>query len=108
MQSNKLVQSNKIEELLQYSNPERVAKNSMNYFNKYVPVYPSFQSAKKYMIKKPDGKFVHFGQMGYLDFTKHLDKKRQYNYLKRAMKIRGNWFNDIYSPNSLAIHLLWV
>lgn len=98
----------KLEDLLQYSNPSKVAQNSIDYFGKHIPIYISSQPAKKYMVQKPDGKLVHFGQMGYSDFTKHLDKTRQSNYLKRAMKIRGNWFNDLYSPNSLSIHLLWV
>ena len=60
------------------------------------------------MLKTPDGKWVHFGQMGYEDFTKHSDKQRQRKYLKRAMNIRGNWFQDAYSPNMVAINLLWM
>jgi len=30
------------------------------------------------------------------------------NYLKRALKIKGNWMYDEYSPNNLSIYLLWM
>jgi len=32
---------------------------------------------------------------------------RREAYLNRANNIRGNWYQDKYSPNNLAIHLLW-
>lgn len=96
------------DELLLYSDPARVAKNAAKYFDTYTPVYISYKSTKKYMIKKPDGKFVHFGEMGYSDYTKHLDKARRDRYLKRAMNISGNWYEDPYSANMLAINLLWM
>ena len=98
----------KYDELIQYSNPSRVYKNSLDYFGKAVPLYMSNKPTKKYMIRKPDGKYVHFGQMGHKDFTRTLDKEKQRKYLKRAMGINGNWFNDPYSPNNLSLHLLWV
>ena len=41
------------------------------------------------------------------DYTKHQDLKRLNNYLSRATKIKGNWKKDKYSPNNLAINLLW-
>ncbi len=40
-------------------------------------------------------------------FTKHQDLNRLKNYLSRATKIKGNWRKDKYSPNNLAINLLW-
>ncbi len=39
--------------------------------------------------------------------TKHQDLKRLNIYLSRATKIKGNWKKDKYSPNNLAINLLW-
>ena len=54
-----------------------------------------------------DNKYVHFGDLRYEDFTKHQDKERLNNYLSRATKIKGNWRNNKYSPNNLAINLLW-
>lgn len=55
----------------------------------------------------PSGKLVHFGQMGYEDFTKHKDKKRRASYLRRASKIKGDWKADKFSPNNLAMNILW-
>jgi hypothetical protein len=45
--------------------------------------------------------------MRYEDFTKHKDENRRRNYLKRASNIKGNWKDNPYSKNNLAIHLLW-
>ena len=45
-------------------------------------------SKKKYMVLNPDtNKWIHFGQMGNEDFTKHKDDKRRQNYLKRTLNI---------------------
>ena len=54
-----------------------------------------------------NNKFIHFGQLGYDDFTKHKDEQRRQAYLARANKIKGNWIQDKYSPNNLSIKLLW-
>lgn len=67
----------------------------------------STRKDKKYMIQDPNNKWVHFGQMGYEDYTKHRDDNRRMNYLNRASKIKGRWKTNKYSPNNLAIHLLW-
>jgi len=57
---------------------------------------------------------VKFGRKGYGDFIKYsLDEgvdeaqKHRSAYLSRATKIRGDWAKDMYSPNSLAINILW-
>ncbi len=36
-----------------------------------------------------ENEWVHFGQLGYEDFTKHVDEQRRLNYLKRSTKIKG-------------------
>jgi len=54
-----------------------------------------------------ENKLVHFGDLRYEYFSKHQDLERLKNYLSRASKIKGNWKKDKYSPNSLAINLLW-
>jgi hypothetical protein len=87
------------------------------------------------MIFNPHtNKFVHFGGMGYLDYTKYIqlynkkyadlhrtrylykytqlyDKKdadlHRTRYLNRALNIKGDWKNDHYSANFLSILLLW-
>jgi len=53
------------------------------------------------------GKLIYFGAIPYEDYTKHGDEKRRQSYLKRSMNIKGDWYKNIYSPNFLAIVLLW-
>jgi hypothetical protein len=90
-----------------YSNPTEVYRRASKYLGKTAKISLSTKKEKKYMVITPDGKTVHFGQMGYEDYTKHKNKTRRKNYLKRSRKIRGNWKKNKYSPNNLAIHLLW-
>ena len=94
-------------ELAKYSTPSIVQSRANAYFGHKVPVYPSTRKQKKYQIQDPNGKWIHFGQMGYEDYTKHKDKERRKRYLTRATKIHGQWKHNVYSPNNLAIHLLW-
>jgi len=89
------------------SDPERVLQNAKEYFGKEITLYPSSRKDKKYMIQKPDGKMVHFGQQGAEDFTYHKNETRRQNYLNRASNIKGNWKDNKYSPNNLSINLLW-
>lgn len=94
--------------LSDYSNIQEAQRKAYNYLGKNGVIYPSTHKDKKYMVYNPDtGKYVHFGQYGYEDHTKHRDEKRRGAYLARATKIRGNWANDKYSPNNLSIHILW-
>lgn len=99
----------KVEELKKYSNPREAQRKAYRYLGKkHGKIYPSSRREKKYMIQKPGTKkLVHFGQMGYEDFTKHKNSTRRKNYLNRSRKIRGNWKKDKFSANSLAIHVLW-
>lgn len=96
----------KYDELLKVSNPRRVLKR----LHKYLPgvdLYISTKKNKKYMIKNLQGKFIHFGDMNYADYTRHRDEVRRINYLQRATNIQGDWRDNKYSPNSLSTHLLW-
>ena len=93
--------------ILKYSNPAQVYRLASKYLGKKAKIGLSTKKDKKYMVTTPDGKIVHFGEMGYEDFTRHKDKTRRKNYLTRSRKIRGNWKSDKYSANNLAIHLLW-
>ena len=96
------------EELRKYSNPEIAQKMAYKYLGKTADIYQSWKPEKKYVIYNPDkNKFIHFGQMGYEDFTQHQNLDRRKNYLNRSMNIKGNWKDDPYSPNNLSIHILW-
>ena len=70
-------------------------------------VQPSTRKNKKYMIMNDNNKLVHFGDLRYEDYTKHHDEDRLNRYISRATKIKGKWRRDKYSPNNLAINLLW-
>jgi hypothetical protein len=97
----------KYEELLKYSDPDRVRYNLDKYLGKDIPLYISTRRTKKYMVRNDKGKFIHFGQMGYEDYTRHMSDIRRIRYLNRATNIRGNWRDDPYSSNNMSIHLLW-
>ena len=101
--------NDKLKELMKISNPAKVLKNAIKYFNNpNVKIYVSSKKDKKYMIIGLNGKAVHFGQIGYEVYTKHNDLNHRNVYLSRATKIKGNWKDDPYSPNSLSINLLWM
>ncbi len=94
--------------LEQYSNMEEAQRKAVKYLGKGVELKISDRKDKKYMVLDPSTqKMVYFGQMGYEDFTKHKNLERRKKYLSRATKIKGDWKKNKYSPNNLAIHILW-
>ena len=95
----------KTDPIWKYSNPLTAQKQATKL--KLGTIYRSTNKDKKYQILTPDGKWVHFGQMGYEDFTKHLDQERRENYLKRASGMKGDWRTNPYSANALAMRVLW-
>lgn len=88
------------------SNPILAQQRLNKYAGKNIPLFLSDRKDKKYMIFINDKK-IHFGHIDYQDFLKHGNLKRRMNYLNRATNIQGNWKNDKFSPNNLAIHILW-
>jgi hypothetical protein len=94
-------------DIKKYSNPTQVFRLAKKYLGKTAKIRLSTKREKKYMVETPEGRIVHFGQMGYEDFTKHKNKTRRKNYLTRSAKIRGDWQKDKYSPNNLSRRLLW-
>ncbi len=95
-------------ELNLYSNPTTAQKQAFKYLGKSAILYQSTNKNKKYKIyDSHNEKWVHFGQIGYEDYTKHRDKERRKNYLTRSAKISGNWKNNKYSPNNLSRNILW-
>jgi hypothetical protein len=89
------------------SDKQEVIKKAKSYLGSDVKIKTSTRKDKKFMVENPKGKMVHFGAKGYDDFTKHKDDTRRQNYLSRATKIKGDWKKDKYSPNNLAINILW-
>jgi hypothetical protein len=74
-----------------------------------------FSSDDKHKLQIPnaEGKIIRFGAVGLGDYILYtLQKnpeaeKHRKSYLARATKIKGDWAKDAYSPNSLAIGVLW-
>ncbi len=94
--------------LAAFSNPAKAQSRAYVYLGKTAKLHRSDKRDKKYKIFDPkNDRWVHFGQMGYQDYTRHKDKKRRASYLSRSRKIRGDWKRNPYSPNNLAIHILW-
>ncbi len=96
-----------MEKICEVSNPDVVLKQLEKYYGDDVDLYLSSSKNKKYMVFNEQGKKIHFGSILYEDYTKHKDKKRRLNYLKRASNIKGNWRQNPFSPNMLSIILLW-
>ena len=97
----------KKDELYLYSNPIKAQKQAFKYLGKKSILYKSQNVNKKYAIFDTSGKKIHFGQLGYEDFTKHNDKTRKENYLTRTAGMKGNWKNNPYSANNLSRNILW-
>lgn len=97
----------KSNEIWNWSNPLQVRKMADKYLGSDIPIYLSTKPDKKYMVQNPEGKFVHFGQLFYKDFTHHKNLILRHNYLQRSANIRGNWRHNKFSPNNLSRNILW-
>jgi hypothetical protein len=94
--------------ITEFSNPNVALRKAKAYLGPSVNFKLSNNPKKKYMVLNPEtNKWIHFGQMGYEDFTKHKDDKRREKYLKRTANMRGNWKENEYSPNNLSRNILW-
>ena len=91
----------KLDKLREYSDPEYVMEKAQELGHNHI--HESSRKDKKYMVF--DGhKMIHFGQMFYEDYTKHLDPRRRMNLRKR------NWrweYTPKYSASNLSFTLLW-
>jgi hypothetical protein len=95
-------------DILKYSNPTKVFQNAKSYLGSNVIIKLSTNPKKKYMVFNPNTEhWIHFGQMGYEDFTKHNDATRRKSYLTRTANMKGDWKNNKYSPNNLSRNILW-
>ena len=98
----------KSKEILKFSNPKKAFANARKYLGRAVKIRLSSREDKKYMVYDPTKEiWVHFGQMGYEDFTKHKDSERREDYLNRSANIEGDWKDNPYSANNLARKILW-
>jgi len=67
----------------------------------------------KLMIYDDEGKPSRFGRVGYGDYIiysatdKKLAEKKRNTFQKSHSKIKGDWRNDKFSPNMLALKINW-
>lgn len=88
-----------------YSNVDRVFNRFRRYYPKESEIKLSTRQGKKYMVLDPNtDKWVHFGAMGYEDYTKHQDKTRRDKYHRRMGRFKDAYK---YSPGYLSLKLLW-
>jgi hypothetical protein len=91
----------KIDELRLYSDPEIVAQKAQQLGLN--PVHESSRKDKKFMVFNNE-RMIHFGQMGYEDYTKTGDKAKRDRFRKRNHR----WATAArYSPAFLSWNLLW-
>ena len=88
-----------------WSNPKTVFKKARETYGNNVKINISTRKDKKYMIQDPEtNKWIHFGQFGAEDFTRHKDITRRDNFLKR----NHHWANsEPYTPSYMSYYLLW-
>ena len=99
-------QENKLNQLLEVSNPTIAIENTKKYLGNNTRLNISTHKNKKYMIWN-NFKMIHFGDIRYEDFTKSNNLEKREAYLKRTANIRSSWKNDKYSANNLARVILW-
>ena len=78
---------------------------------KLLNIKPSTNKDKKLMATFDNGRTIHFGASGYMDYTKYykqdpkLAKQKKDSYLARH-RVNEDW-NDVTSPASLSRWILW-
>jgi len=91
--------------LYKYSNPHDVQQKAFQLYGKDAIIYKSTNKNKKYMIyDNVNKKFIHFGEIGYEDYTKHKNEQRLKNFRVRNKKWKTQ---PKYSPAYLSYYLLW-
>ena len=88
-----------------FSSPIDVQKKAFELLGKNAKIAFSPRKTKKYVIYNPiTNKYVHFGEMGYQDATKHKNLDRI-----RRFRLRNAKWKDApkYSPAFLSYYILW-
>jgi hypothetical protein len=95
--------TNKTLTIQEYSNPALVLQRAEDLFGPNVILKLSTRKNKKYMIYL-NNHWIHFGEMFYEDYTKHLDEDRRELFRTRNY----DWINRNYdTPAFLSYVLLW-
>ena len=64
-----------MDSICEVSDPELVLKQLKKYYGDKVDLYLSTSNNKKYMVYNEERKKIHFGDLRYFDYTKHIKKK---------------------------------
>jgi len=91
----------------QFTNPTIVRKqfNKFGYKSDGSELKESTRKGKKWMVLDPNTKkWVHFGALGYEDYTVHKDENRRKKYWSRMQRFKTAYK---YSPGYLSLVLLW-
>ena len=92
-----------MKDIYKFSDPQKVFNKAKRLYGNDIDIKLSTRQDKKYMIKH-NNKWVHFGQIGYSDFTKTNDQDKKRHFQQR----NHEWKNKPkYSPAYLSYHLLW-
>ena len=73
-----------------------------------MPLYiltKSFRKGKRFALKKPDGKYIHFGSDVGKTFIDHADMRKKMAWIARHKNDRG--YNDPNAGIYYSRHLLW-
>ena len=70
-------------------------------------LYDSTRADKKFMVITESGKKIHFGQLGYSDFTIHKDEARKERYIARHQKNEDWTISGIDTAGFWARWVLW-
>jgi hypothetical protein len=96
----------KLTQLLNYSDPIEVHKQALKFLGKDYDIFLSTRKDKKYMVKSPDGKWIHFGAFNppMEDYTKHKNEERRNKFRNRNARWNKQ---DKFTAGWLAYNLLW-
>jgi hypothetical protein len=64
-------------ELNKYSDFKTVNDNAKRLYGNLKEVFVSTRKNKKFMIMDDDNNWIHFGQLGYIDFSKSRDQEKK-------------------------------
>lgn len=96
---------NKIDIVKQFSNPDVVQQKAYKILGKNAKIHISPRKNKKYKILNPNTyKYIHFGEIGYEDATKHNDPIRINKFKNRNRRWKDA---EQYTPAYLSYYLLW-
>lgn len=86
------------------SNPLLVSAKAKALLGNDTQLYISTHKDKKYMLRTPEDKWVHFGDINSEDWTFHQDDERLARFHQRNAKWKTA---PKWSPAWLSYHLLW-